>query len=147
MADVTVSAGRATELGLAPAGKPRGMLRRGWEVFAENKLGLAGLGFVIFILLFCFVGPMLYHTNQVNTDLSTYLCRPSGGHLLGCDDLGYDELGRLMIGGRTSLEVGLAAAFVAVVVGTLYGAISGFAGGVVDAVMMMRAARVWLLLD
>ncbi len=136
MADITVSAARATELGLAPAGKPRGMLRRAWEVFAENKLALGGLGFLVFIFLFCYVGPLFYHTNQVNTDLETYLCRPSGGHLLGCDDLGYDELGRLMIGGQTSLEVGLAAAFVSVIIGTLYGAISGFAGGAVDAVMM-----------
>jgi peptide/nickel transport system permease protein len=136
MADITVTATQATELGLAPAGKPRGMLRRAWEVFAENKLALAGLGFVVFIFLFCFVGPLFYHTNQTSTDLSNYLCRPSGGHLLGCDDLGYDELGRLMLGGQTSLEVGLAAAFVSVIIGTLYGAISGFAGGFVDSVMM-----------
>jgi peptide/nickel transport system permease protein len=136
MADVTISADRATELGLAPASKPRGMVRRAWEVFAENKLALAGLAFVVFIFLFCFVGPLIYHTNQVNTDLQTYLCKPSGGHLLGCDDLGYDELGRLMKGGQTSLSVGLAAAVVAVFVGTLYGAISGFVGGAVDAVLM-----------
>jgi len=136
MADVTISSARATELGLAPAGKPRGMIRRAWEVFAENKLALAGVGFVIFIFLFCFLGPVFYHTNQVNTDLETYLCHPSGSHLLGCDDLGYDELGRLMIGGQTSLEVGLAAALISVLIGTLYGAISGFVGGAVDAVMM-----------
>ena len=136
MADVTISADRATELGLAPASKPRGMVRRAWEVFAENKLALVGLGFVVFMLLFCFVGPLIYHTNQVNTDLQSYLCKPSGGHLLGCDDLGYDELGRLMEGGQTSLEVGLAAAIIAVIVGTLYGAISGFVGGALDAVMM-----------
>ena len=46
--------------GLAPASKPRGMLVRAWEVFAENKLALAGLAFVVFILLFCFVGPHIY---------------------------------------------------------------------------------------
>jgi peptide/nickel transport system permease protein len=136
MADITISTDRATELGLAPPGKPRGMVRRAWEVFAENKLALAGLGFVIFILLFCFVGPHIYVTNQVNTNLDTYLCKPSSAHLLGCDDLGYDELGRLMAGGQTSLEVGLAAALISVIIGTLYGAISGFVGGAVDAVMM-----------
>ena len=135
MADITVTAAPA-ELGLVAVGKPRGMVRRAWEVFAENKLALAGLGFIAFIFLFCFVGSLLYHTNQTSTDLATYLCRPSGGHLLGCDDLGYDELGRLMIGGQTSLEVGLAAAFVSVIIGTMYGAISGFAGGFVDSVMM-----------
>ena len=104
-------------------------------MFAENKLALAGLAFIAFILLFCFVGPHIYVTNQTNTDLTNYLCTPSGSHLLGCNDLGYDELGRLMVGGQTSLEVGLAAARLCFV-GTLYGAISGFAGGFVDALMM-----------
>jgi peptide/nickel transport system permease protein len=136
MSEAQVIAATDAELGLAPSDKPRGMLVRAWEVFAENRLALAGIGFIVFILLFCFVGPHIYVTNQTNTDLSTYLCTPSGSHLLGCDDLGYDELGRLMAGGQTSLEVGLAAAFVSVFVGTLYGAISGFAGGFVDALMM-----------
>jgi peptide/nickel transport system permease protein len=136
IAEVTAAEPTAAELGLAPAGKPRGMARRAWEVFAENKLALVGLGFLIFIVLFCFVGPLFYHTNQVNTDLANYLCKPSGEHLLGCNDLGYDQLGRLMIGGQTSLEVGIAAAAVAVLFGALYGAISGFAGGYVDAIMM-----------
>ncbi|MDX6418037.1 MAG: peptide/nickel transport system permease protein [Trebonia sp.] len=136
MAGITFGEATAPELPLAPPGKPRGLARRAWDVFAENKLALAGLGFIVFILLFCFVGPLFYHTNQVNTDLSNYLCKPSGGHLLGCNELGYDQLGRLMIGGQTSLEVGLAAASVAVLFGALYGAISGFAGGVVDSVMM-----------
>ena len=124
------------ELGLAPADKPRGMFVRAWEVFAENKLAIAGLSFVVFIVLFCFVGPHLYVTNQVDTSLDNYLCTPGGSHLLGCDELGYDELGRLMVGGQTSLEVGLAAAIVSVFIGTLYGAISGFAGGFIDSLMM-----------
>jgi peptide/nickel transport system permease protein len=136
MTNVTVSAAQDAELGLVPTDKQRGMVRRAWEVFAENKLALAGLGFVAFIFLFCFIGPLIYRTNQVNTQLDLYLCRPSAAHLLGCNDLGYDQLGRLMVGGQTSLEVGVAAAAVSVVFGTLYGAISGFAGGLVDAVMM-----------
>jgi peptide/nickel transport system permease protein len=124
------------ELGIVPSEKPRGMFIRAWEVFAENKLALAGLAFLAFIFLFCFVGPHIYVTNQKSTDLINYLCPPSGSHLLGCNDLGYDELGLLMAGGQTSLEVGLAAAVVSVVFGTLYGAISGFAGGITDAIMM-----------
>jgi peptide/nickel transport system permease protein len=135
MAD-TLATNSAADLGLEPSTKPRGMLVRGWEVFAENKLALGSLAFIIFILLFCFVGPIFYKTNQVNTNLIEYMCHPSGAHLLGCDDLGYDELGRLMIGGQTSLEVGLAAALVSVLFGTLYGAISGFVGGWLDALMM-----------
>ncbi len=136
MSEAQVIAATDAELGLELSTKPRSMLVRAWEVFAENRLALAGLSFIVFILLFCFVGPHIYVTNQTNTDLSTYLCHPSGAHLLGCNDLGYDELGRLMVGGQTSLEVGIAAALVSVLVGTLYGAISGFAGGFVDALMM-----------
>jgi peptide/nickel transport system permease protein len=131
-----LTAVEAAELGLAPAQKPRGLLRRGWDVFAENKLALASLGVLVFIVLFCFLGPVFYNTDQVHTNLSDYLCRPSAAHLLGCNDLGYDQLGRLMVGGQTSLEVGVAAALVAVIVGTLYGAISGFVGGTVDAFLM-----------
>jgi peptide/nickel transport system permease protein len=136
MSEAQLTAATDAELGLTPSSKPRGMVVRAWEVFAENKLALAGLAFVAFVLLFCFVGPHLYVTNQTDTDLANYLCKPSGAHLFGCNDLGYDELGRLMVGGQISLEVGLASAVISVLVGTLYGAISGFAGGFVDALMM-----------
>jgi peptide/nickel transport system permease protein len=131
-----LTAVEAAELGLAPAQKPRSLLRRGWEVFAENKLALASVGVVLFMVLFSFAGPLIYHTNQVNTDLTLTLCRPGGGHLLGCNVLGYDQLGRLMAGGQSSIEVGLAAAVVAVLFGTLYGGISGYIGGAVDSLLM-----------
>jgi peptide/nickel transport system permease protein len=131
-----LSAAEAAELGLAPPQKPRGLLIRSWEVFAENRLALVSLGFIVLMISFCFLGPVLYHTDQVHTNLGDYLCRPSLSHLLGCDDLGYDQLGRLMAGGQTSLEVGVAAAMVSVIVGTLYGAISGFVGGTFDALLM-----------
>lgn len=116
--------------------KPRSMFRRGFEVFAENKLALVGIGFVIFILLFSFVGPHIYKTQQVSVTVLNAYCTPSAKHLLGCDNLGYDVIGRLMVGGQQSLEVGLAAAFVSCLFGSIYGAVSGFAGGVVDSVMM-----------
>ena len=132
---IPAEAPEAIEAAIAST-KPRGMLRRGWEVFAENKLALASLGMLVFIVLFCFVGPLIYHTDQVHTDLSQSLCPPSGAHPLGCDNVGYDQLGRLMVGGQTSLEVGFAAAIVAVMIGTLYGAFSGFIGGPIDSFLM-----------
>jgi peptide/nickel transport system permease protein len=119
-----------------PAQKPRGLFRRGFEVFAENKLALVGVGVFVFMLLFCFLGPIFYPTNQVNTSVNLHLCPPSAQHLFGCDEYGYDQLGRLMIGGQSSLEVGLAAAIVSVLFGTLYGAISGFVGGIFDSFLM-----------
>jgi peptide/nickel transport system permease protein len=131
-----LTSAEAEELGLAPAVKPRSMLRRGWEVFRQNKLALASLGLVVFMILFCYIGPLIYHTDQSHTNLEDVLCPPSASHPLGCDNVGYDVLGRLMIAGQTSIEVGVAAAIVAVLFGTLYGALAGFIGGPVDSAMM-----------
>jgi peptide/nickel transport system permease protein len=80
--------------------------------------------------------PVFYHTNQVSTDLPLSLRPPSAEHPLGTDNEGYGMLGRLMPGGQSSLEVGLAAAVVATLIGVCYGAVSGFAGGLADGVMM-----------
>jgi peptide/nickel transport system permease protein len=136
VAVVEADAAQVAAGGPLAGARPRGMLRRGWEVFEENKLALVGLGVICFMLLFSFIGPLIYHTNQVNTNLHAALCTPSGSHPLGCDPVGYDVLGRLMAGGQTSLEVGFAAAVVACVFGTIYGAISGFIGGVIDSFLM-----------
>lgn len=119
-----------------PSGKPKSMFRLGYEVFVQNKLAVVGLIILAFFVLFCFVGPLIYHTNQVNTNLSNANQPPGGAHPLGTDADGYDQLGRLMAGGQISLIVGFAAAAVATVVGTLWGAIAGFFGGWVDSTMM-----------
>ena len=135
-ATLPVETPEAIERALEAGPASRGLLRRGWEVFAENKLALASLAMLVFIVLFCFVGPHLYHTDQVHTNLADSLCPPSSAHPLGCDNVGYDQLGRLMVGGQTSLTVGFFAAVVAVFIGTLYGAFSGFIGGPVDSFLM-----------
>lgn len=102
----------------------------------DNRLAVVGLGVLVFFVLVCFLGPLVYHTNQTVTEpLNTNLA-PSGSHLLGTDENGFDELGRIMIGGRAALEIGFFAAFVAIVIGTLYGAVSGLVGGILDGVMM-----------
>ena len=117
-------------------GERRSPWRRGLDVFTDNRLAMVGVGIVVAFVLFCFVGPLVYHTNQVSTNLAIANEPPSSAHPLGTDPAGYDQLGRLMYGGQASLEVGIAAALLATIFGTLYGAISGFAGGAVDAVMM-----------
>jgi peptide/nickel transport system permease protein len=105
-------------------------------VMAENRVALAGVIVILLMAGFSFIGPMLYHTNQISTNLPGSLRPPTDAHPLGTDNEGYDELGRLMLGGQTSLEVGLAAAVVATVIGMLWGSVSGYAGGFVDGVMM-----------
>jgi len=105
-------------------------------VFLENRLAVVGLAFVILVLLFCFVGPLVYRTDQVNTDITQVTQAPSAAHPLGTDNVGYDVLGRLMVGGQTSLEIGLIAALLATTFGVLWGAIAGFVGGWLDQLMM-----------
>ncbi|MGA2872089.1 MAG: ABC transporter permease [Candidatus Dormibacteria bacterium] len=105
-------------------------------VFMENKLAIIGLGLIVFFVLFSFVGPLLYHTQQAFTNPNIKDQGPSLAHLLGTDDTGFDNLGRLMLGGQTSLEVGLAAAILGVCIGVIWGAAAGLAGGLIDAVMM-----------
>jgi len=110
------------------------------RVFSQNKLAIISLAFLIFIVLFCFLGPFLFQTNQTNGQEalmnSTNNAAPGAGHLLGTDDNGFDILGRLMFGGKISLIVGFASAVVATVVGIIYGALSGFFGGWLDAALM-----------
>jgi peptide/nickel transport system permease protein len=104
--------------------------------FFESRTALVGLIIVVVLVVFCFIGPLFYHTNQVYTNLFAVNEPPGHGHPLGTDEVGYDQLGRLMVGGRTSIEVGVSAGLMATIVGTLWGAISGYFGGAVDSVMM-----------
>lgn len=126
--DATADAGEVRSSG--------GEFRLALAVFAENRLAMVGLVVVAFFILFCFVGPLLYHTNQVQTRLGIENEGPSLRHLLGTDTVGYDLLGRLMVGGQTTLVVGLVVSLLATSMGVAWGAIAGFAGGLVDGVMM-----------
>ncbi|HSZ38484.1 MAG TPA: ABC transporter permease [Trebonia sp.] len=111
-------------------------LRVALATLTANRTALAGIIIIVLMLGFSFIGPLFYHTNQISTNLPASLRPPGGAHPLGTDNEGYDVLGRLMIAGQSSLEVGLAAAVVATMIGVFYGAISGFAGGLLDGVMM-----------
>jgi peptide/nickel transport system permease protein len=111
------------------------------RVFAENRLAVVGIGVIVFMILFCFLGPLFYHTNQTNVQEALVSTPgpnspPSSEHVLGTDSNGFDMLGRIMYGGQISLIVGFAAAGIATVLGVLVGAISGFFVGWVDSFMM-----------
>ncbi len=120
------------------------------RTFAENRAALVALGIVVLVILVCFVGPIFYLTDQVHTNLAIVNEAPSAAHLLGTDQNGYDILGRLMAGGQSSIEIGLAVALISTAFGALWGAFAGFVGGALDAVMMrvvdMVLAVPWLFL-
>ena len=77
-----------------------------------RSFALASAILLVLILGFCFIGPRIYRTDQVHTNINQVTLPPSAEHPLGTDDVGYDVLGRLMVGGQTSLEVALGAAAV-----------------------------------
>ena len=88
------------------------------------------------ILLAVAFGPLLWQVPINDIDFSAHLDGPSWSHPFGTDDLGQDVLARMLYGGRISLAVGLAAALVAIVIGTFIGAVAGMSIGAVDAVLM-----------
>lgn len=105
-------------------------------VFRQNRLALAGFIIVIGFVLFCFVGPVFYHTNQIATDVPLANRPPSAKHLLGTDSVGYDQLGRLMVGGQITLIVALVVAVLATSIGLIWGCVAGVSRGSVDNLMM-----------
>ena len=102
----------------------------------HSKRAIGGCAIVLLLILFCFVGPLLYRTNQTAVNLGLSNLPPGPGHPLGTDEYGIDILGRLMVGGQSSLELGFSVAIASTVIGALYGAISGMVGGVLDAFLM-----------
>jgi peptide/nickel transport system permease protein len=107
-----------------------------WDVFRRNRPAMIGLALLVLMVAFCFIGPFFYHTNQVQTNIAQANLPPSGAHLLGTDEVGYDELGRLMVGGQSAIEIGFAAAAIATFVGALWGGVAGYFGGLLDSALM-----------
>jgi peptide/nickel transport system permease protein len=123
----------------APAKRPEDDRRGGQtalRAWLGNRQARIGVGIIVALAAFCYLGPLFYHTNQVTVELNSATLPPGAGHPLGTDGYGYDVLGRMMVGGQSSLELGFSVAFATTVIGTLYGAIAGWLGGIVDMVMM-----------
>ncbi len=139
---MSVQPGTATTV--APPGAPEGgdvttavrPLQMTVQTFLENRLAAVGLIAIVAVALFSFVGPLLYHTNQVTLQPLRANEAPTGRHPLGTDAVGFDILGRLMVGGQSSLEIGVAVAVAGTAIGVVYGAVAGIVGGLVDAAMM-----------
>ena len=116
-----------------------GLGRRILSVFVENKLAVVGVIVIVFFILFCYVGPFLYHSNQTNAAQALFSpdnAPPGKGHPLGTDESGFDILGRLMYGGQVSLARRLRGRCGGQHLRGGLRAISGFFGKWVDAVMM-----------
>jgi ABC-type dipeptide/oligopeptide/nickel transport system permease subunit len=124
--------------GLAPEGGDI-LVQSGWRLavreFAENKLAVAGVAALIFFVLFCYLGPLVYH-GGLSSDLEAVNLPPGPGHPLGTDNQGFDVVEELMIGGRAALEIGFLSAFIGMVWGAVWGAVAGLAGKLFDGFLM-----------
>lgn len=107
-----------------------------WRRFRENKIALVALIILVILVIMVIIGPGIsgYNFEQMNTDEINQL--PSAEHWFGTDDLGRDLFARVFQGGRVSLTIGIVGAVVASVVGSIYGGIASYFGGIVDDIMM-----------
>ncbi|MFF2754622.1 ABC transporter permease [Psychrobacillus sp. NPDC058041] len=107
-----------------------------WRRLWKNKLAMGGLIFLILLALFAIFGPIFSSYSVTATDYPNQNQAPSAAHWFGTDEAGRDVFIRTWYGARISLFVGLMAALIDFFIGIIYGGISGYKGGKVDAIMM-----------
>ena len=101
-----------------------------------NKLTIFGLGIVGFFIIIAIFAPMIAHYSPGQIDIENILTAPSSSHIFGTDSLGRDLFSRMVYGTRISLMVGFIAVGIAAVIGVAFGAIAGYYGKWVDAIIM-----------
>lgn len=107
-----------------------------WVRLKKNRLAMVGLFVLAFVIIVCALAPWIMPYGYEEQNLRLGAVAPNATHWLGTDTFGRDMLTRIVYGGRVSLTVGIIATAVALLVGVTYGAIAGYFGGRVDAVMM-----------
>jgi len=108
-----------------------------WRRFRRHKMAMVGIGLLFAIILYVTVGALFYSEADANrTDLSITLSPPSRDHPLGTDGTGRCILARTIYGGQISVLIGLSGVIISVTVGVVIGAISGYYGGFIDAILM-----------
>lgn len=104
--------------------------------FRKNKLALAGLFTIALFYLVAVFAPLVAPYDPIAQNLARAQMPPSMAHPLGTDLFGRDILSRIIFGARISLAIGFIATAMSIVLGTLIGAVAGYAGGKVDALLM-----------
>ncbi|MBW1889977.1 MAG: ABC transporter permease [Deltaproteobacteria bacterium] len=126
-------------------------LAKGWAVFRENLMGKIGLTLMIIFALMAlasfftpFLNPMYDPMTGVDPEIS-HATGPSLRHWLGTDFIGRDIFTQLLEGAKIAFMVGLSAAFISIVLGTIVGMFSGYMGGVVDTLLMRLADMIMVM--
>jgi oligopeptide transport system permease protein len=126
----------AAEQALEEAERGTSLWGDAWHRLGKNKMAVMSALILILIALAAFIGPLFLAQSYETQNLQLGATPPGARHWLGTDTLGRDLFVRILYGGRVSMSVGFCATAVALVIGVLYGAISGFLGGKIDLLMM-----------
>ncbi|WP_186430981.1 ABC transporter permease [Clostridium sp. BSD9I1] len=107
-----------------------------WRRLKQNKVAMFSMILLVIIILMCIIGPWIspHKFSVQNTDKMNL--SPNSEYWFGTDNLGRDLFSRLWIGGRVSITIGIIGTIIEVVIGCIYGGISGYFGGKVDDIMM-----------
>ncbi len=123
-------------------------LRTNWSLFVENKVGVIGLGVIIFFGLFALAHPIMMNTIWADeksvydpvgghdSTIAFHPAPPSARHWLGTDARGTDILSQLMYSTRFEFALGVMAAVVTVTIATTIGALAAYFGGILDTLLM-----------
>src|SRR5581483_1123857 len=125
---------------LAIEGAGGGLWSDAWSRLRRNPGALVGFGLVAAFVVVAIFAPLIapYDPREQNLSLLEHGCcpGPSGAHLLGVDQLGRDELSRIIYGARFSLIIGVVSVTAGLSAGLLLGSIAGYVGGFVDSLIM-----------
>jgi oligopeptide transport system permease protein len=116
--------------------KPIGFWSSVIKRFIHNKLAFVSLSLIFILALLCIFVPIFSEYVYSKPDFANSLQAPSDKHFFGTDGLGRDLFVRAFIGGRITFAIAFAATIVVLLIGVVYGAVSGFVGKRVDSVMM-----------
>ena len=116
-----------------------------WLRLRKNKLALFGGSVLLFMIMIALLTPWIAPYSYETQNLDLGASPPSAAHWLGTDIFGRDVLTQIMYGGRISLAVGFIATTVALLIGVTWGAIAGYVGGRVDAIMMRLVDMLYAL--
>ncbi len=110
--------------------------KNAWKRLKKDPLAVFGIYVIVIITIFAILGPMVSQYTYDEQNIVDQNQTPSIKHPFGTDKFGRDIFVRTMYGARISLSIGIMAALINMVIGVLYGGISGYCGGKVDMLMM-----------
>lgn len=109
-----------------------------WYRFTRNRMAIIGLVIMVIIILAAIITPLVldYNTAAIGKNVKERFQTPNPNHILGTDFMGRDVFARILFGARTSLMIGFVSCAFALIIGGIFGAISGYVGGIVDEIIM-----------